>query len=157
MPIGKRVWESPPVPTVSGSRRRFSQEWMTPSPGRSDTPPRAAFTLRGLVHVLAACSVLWLAAMVWFLAVWLRGRVEDPRRPGIALAGLVVLALTFVGLPFVVRTLQPVLESLDRDVEEAAAVLGAGRWTTFRRVIAPTLLPPLLTGFALSFARAIGE
>ncbi|KAB2654059.1 MAG: sulfate ABC transporter permease subunit CysT, partial [Verrucomicrobia bacterium] len=69
----------------------------------------------------------------------------------------VTLALTFVGLPFVVRTLQPVLESLDRDVEEAAAVLGAGRWTTFRRVIAPLLLPPLLTGFALSFARAIGE
>jgi sulfate transport system permease protein len=69
----------------------------------------------------------------------------------------VVLALTFVGLPFVVRTLQPVLESLDRDVEEAAAVLGAGRWATFRRVIAPLLLPPLLTGFALSFARAIGE
>ncbi len=69
----------------------------------------------------------------------------------------VVLALTFVGLPFVVRTLQPVLESLDRDVEEAAAVLGAGRWSTFWRVIAPLLLPPLLTGFALSFARAIGE
>ncbi len=69
----------------------------------------------------------------------------------------VTLALTFVGMPFVVRTLQPVLESLDRDVEEAAAVLGAGRWTTFRRVIAPLLFPPLLTGFALSFARAIGE
>ena len=69
----------------------------------------------------------------------------------------VTLALTFVGLPFVVRTLQPVLESLDRDVEEAAAVLGAGRWITFRRVIAPLLFPPLLTGFALSFARAIGE
>jgi sulfate transport system permease protein len=69
----------------------------------------------------------------------------------------VTLALTFVGLPFVVRTLQPVLESLDRDGEEASAVRGAGRWSTFRRVIVPLLLPPMLTGFALSFARAIGE
>jgi len=69
----------------------------------------------------------------------------------------VVIALTFVGMPFVVRTLQPVLEGLDRDVEEAAATLGAGRLRTFVSVIAPTLLPPVLTGFALSFARAIGE
>lgn len=69
----------------------------------------------------------------------------------------VVIALTFVGMPFVVRTLQPVLESLDRDVEEAAATLGAGRLRTFVSVIAPTLLPPVLTGFALAFARAIGE
>lgn len=69
----------------------------------------------------------------------------------------VVIALTFVGMPFVVRTLQPVLEGLDRDVEEAAATLGAGRMRTFVSVIAPTLLPPVLTGFALAFARAIGE
>lgn len=69
----------------------------------------------------------------------------------------VVIALTFVGMPFVVRTLQPVLENLDRDVEEAAATLGAGRLRTFLSVIAPTLLPPVMTGFALAFARAIGE
>jgi sulfate/thiosulfate transport system permease protein len=69
----------------------------------------------------------------------------------------VVIALTFVGMPFVVRTLQPVLEGLDRDVEEASATLGAGRMRTFVSVIAPTLLPPVLTGFALAFARAIGE
>jgi sulfate transport system permease protein len=69
----------------------------------------------------------------------------------------IVLALTFIGLPFVVRTVQPVLESLDSDVEEAAAVLGASRWQTFRRVILPSILPALLTGFALSFARALGE
>lgn len=69
----------------------------------------------------------------------------------------VVIALTFVGLPFVVRTLQPVLESLEREVEEAAATLGAGRLRTFATVIAPTLLPAVLTGFALAFARAIGE
>jgi len=69
----------------------------------------------------------------------------------------VVIALTFVGMPFVVRTLQPVLEHLEREVEEAAATLGAGRLRTFVSVIAPTLLPSMLTGFALAFARAIGE
>ena len=69
----------------------------------------------------------------------------------------VVIALTFVGLPFSVRTLQPVLESFDRSVEEAAATLGAGRLRTFLTIIAPTLLPTVLTGFALAFARAIGE
>ena len=69
----------------------------------------------------------------------------------------VVLALTFVGLPFVVRTLQPVLQNLEREVEEAAATLGAGRVRTFASIIAPTLLPAILTGFALAFARAIGE
>src|SRR6185312_12194375 len=61
------------------------------------------------------------------------------------------------GMPFAVRTLQPVLENLDRDVEEAAATLGAGRLRTFVSVIAPTLFPAVLTGFALAFARAIGE
>ena len=69
----------------------------------------------------------------------------------------VVLALTFVGMPFAVRTLQPVLESVDRSMEEVAATLGAGRWRTFTRVIAPTLAPTVITGFALSFARAVGE
>jgi sulfate transport system permease protein len=69
----------------------------------------------------------------------------------------VVIALTFVGMPFVVRTLQPVLEHLDAEVEEAAATLGAGRLRTFASVIAPTLFPAFLTGFALAFARAIGE
>jgi sulfate/thiosulfate transport system permease protein len=69
----------------------------------------------------------------------------------------VVLALTFVGMPFVVRSLQPVLESLEREVEEAAATLGAGRFRTFATIIAPTLLPTIITGFAQAFARAIGE
>ena len=69
----------------------------------------------------------------------------------------VVIALTFIGLPFVVRTLQPVLEEFDRDAEEAAATLGAGRLRTFLTVIMPALLPAILTGFALAFARAIGE
>jgi sulfate transport system permease protein len=69
----------------------------------------------------------------------------------------VVVALTFVGLPFVVRTLQPVLEDLDSEIEEAAASLGAGRWQTITRVILPELWPALATGFALAFARALGE
>jgi sulfate transport system permease protein len=69
----------------------------------------------------------------------------------------VTLALTFIGLPFVVRTLQPALEDLDAEVEEVAASLGASRFATFRRVILPTVLPALITGFALAFARALGE
>jgi sulfate transport system permease protein len=69
----------------------------------------------------------------------------------------IVLVLVFTSFPFVVRTVQPVLEDLDADVEEAAATLGATRWQTFLRVLLPTLLPALLTGFALSFARALGE
>lgn len=69
----------------------------------------------------------------------------------------VVIALTFIGLPFVVRTVQPVLEDLEAETEEAAASLGANRLQTFTKVILPTLWPALLTGFALAFARAIGE
>ena len=69
----------------------------------------------------------------------------------------ILIALIFIGLPFVVRTLQPVLEDLDAEVEEAAATLGASRWQTITKVIAPIILPSLLTGFALAFARAVGE
>jgi len=69
----------------------------------------------------------------------------------------VLVALTFIGLPFVVRTIQPVLEELDTDIEEAAASLGANRWQTFIKVIFPQLWPAWLTGLALAFARALGE
>ena len=69
----------------------------------------------------------------------------------------VLVALVFIGLPFIVRTVQPVLEDLEAELEEAAATLGASRWQTFSRVLLPTLLPALLTGFALAFARAVGE
>jgi sulfate/thiosulfate transport system permease protein len=69
----------------------------------------------------------------------------------------VVIALTFVGLPFVVRTLQPVLQNLDRSLEEAAATLGASRLRTVVQIVGPTLLPTVITGFALAFARAVGE
>ncbi|MDQ4146954.1 MAG: sulfate ABC transporter permease subunit CysT, partial [Pseudomonadota bacterium] len=69
----------------------------------------------------------------------------------------VMVALIFIGLPFIVRTVQPVLEDVEKEIEEAAASLGAHRWQTFRRVLLPALWPALLTGFALAFARAIGE
>jgi sulfate transport system permease protein len=69
----------------------------------------------------------------------------------------VYIALTFIGLPFVVRTLQPALEDLDKEVEEAAESLGATRFQTFRRILFPAVLPALLTGFTLAFARALGE
>jgi len=69
----------------------------------------------------------------------------------------VLIALTFIGLPFVVRTVQPVLQDLDLEVEEAATTLGANRWQTFRAVIVPELWPALLTGVAMAFARAVGE
>lgn len=86
------------------------------------------------------------------------GRWLEPLGIKVAFTPLgVLVALTFIGLPFVVRTVQPVLEDLDLEIEEAAASLGANRWQTFRRVLLPVLVPSLLTGFALAFARALGE
>ena len=88
---------------------------------------------------------------------WL-GQYVEPLGIKVAFTPLgVLVALIFIGLPFIVRTVQPVLEDLDTEVEEAAASLGAGRWQTFWRVVLPTLFPALLTGFALAFARAVGE
>lgn len=86
------------------------------------------------------------------------GRILEPMGIHAAYTPLgVTLALTFVGLPFVVRAVQPALEDLDPEMEEAAATLGADRWQTFRRLILPAVMPAVLTGFALSFARALGE
>jgi len=86
------------------------------------------------------------------------GRWLEPLGIKVAYTPLgIMVALTFIGLPFVVRTLQPALEDLDREVEESAASLGATRLQTFCRVIFPSILPALLTGFALAFARALGE
>ncbi len=88
---------------------------------------------------------------------WL-GRYLEPLGVKVAFAPLgIIVALTFTGLPFVIRTVQPVLQDMDRDVEDAAASLGAGSAQVFRRVIFPELFPSLLTGFALAFARAVGE
>jgi sulfate transport system permease protein len=88
---------------------------------------------------------------------WL-GQYFEPLGIKVAFTPLgIVVALTFIGLPFVVRTVQPVLEEAERELEEAAASLGAGRFQTFRLVVFPTILPALLTGFAMAFARATGE
>ncbi|MFZ6645890.1 sulfate ABC transporter permease subunit CysT [Undibacterium sp. TJN25] len=86
------------------------------------------------------------------------GRFLEPLGLKVAFTPLgVVVALTFIGLPFVVRTVQPVLEEAEKELEEAAISLGASHWQTFTRVILPTILPALMTGFALAFARATGE
>ena len=69
----------------------------------------------------------------------------------------IIVAMTFIGLPFIVRTVEPVLREVERDLEEASATLGAGRWQTVSRVIVPAVLPAVVTGFALAFARAVGE
>jgi sulfate/thiosulfate transport system permease protein len=88
---------------------------------------------------------------------WL-GRYLQPLGIQVAFTRLgIVVALTFIGLPFVVRSVQPVIQDLGSDVEEAAASLGASSWQTFTRVIFPTVFPALLTGFTLAFARGLGE
>ena len=86
------------------------------------------------------------------------GRLLEPWGIKAAFSPLgIVIALTFIGLPFVVRTVQPVLQDFDREIEEASATLGANRLQTFIRVILPGVLPSILTGFTLAFARAVGE
>ncbi|MGE8704201.1 MAG: sulfate ABC transporter permease subunit CysT [Achromobacter sp.] len=89
---------------------------------------------------------------------WLGGPLSEWFGLKVAFTPLgIVIALIFIGVPFVVRTVQPVLEDVEREIEEAAASLGADRWQTFRRVLLPTIMPALMTGFALAFARAVGE
>lgn len=108
------------------------------------------FALPTAVAGIALCTIY--APNGWF------GQYLEPRGLKVAFAPPgVVMALIFVGLPFVVRTVQPVLEDLGAETEEAAASLGASRFQTIRRVILPTLIPATLTGFALAFARALGE
>ncbi|WP_061304647.1 sulfate ABC transporter permease subunit CysT [Achromobacter piechaudii] len=89
---------------------------------------------------------------------WLGGPLSEWFGLKVAFTPLgIVIALIFIGVPFVVRTVQPVLEDVEREIEEAAASLGASRWQTIRRVLLPTIAPALMTGFALAFARAVGE
>ncbi|NHN30627.1 sulfate ABC transporter permease subunit CysT [Paenibacillus agricola] len=86
------------------------------------------------------------------------GRIIEPMGFKVAYTPIgIMIALTFIGIPFVVRTLQPVIEELQKETEEASVSLGASRWRTFRKVIFPELLPAALTGFTLAFARAVGE
>jgi sulfate transport system permease protein len=96
-------------------------------------------------------------ATVYSANGWI-GRFLEPRGVKVAFTPLgIIVAMTFIGLPFVVRTVQPVIEEMDTEIEEAAACLGATRWQTFRRVLFPLLTPSVMTGFALAFARAVGE
>lgn len=125
---------------------------------------RYRFPLKGLVDALVDLpfALPTAAAGIALTAVyssqgWI-GRPLEAHGIKIAYTPLgILVALTFIGLPFVVRTVQPVLQDLDAEVEEAAASLGANRWTTFTRVILPAILPAALTGFAMAFARAVGE
>ncbi|HKV07978.1 MAG TPA: sulfate ABC transporter permease subunit CysT, partial [Thermoanaerobaculia bacterium] len=106
-----------------------------------------------LPTAVAGIALATLYAKNGWIGQWL-----DPLGIEVAYTRLgVVVALTFIGLPFVVRTVQPVLADLDPEVEEAAASLGASRWQTFRRVLLPELIPAAMTGFVLAFARALGE
>ncbi|GFE56757.1 sulfate ABC transporter permease subunit CysT [Geobacter sp. AOG1] len=96
-------------------------------------------------------------ATVYSANGWI-GKHLEPHGIKVAFTPLgIIIAMTFIGLPFVVRTVQPVIEELDAEIEEAAACLGANRWQTFRRVLFPLLTPSVLTGFALAFARGVGE
>jgi sulfate/thiosulfate transport system permease protein len=106
-----------------------------------------------LPTAVAGISLTAIYAPNGWLGQWL-----EPHGIKVAFTPLgVVVALTFIGLPFVVRTVQPVLEDFSTELEEAAASLGANRWQTFFKVILPAIWPALLTGFSLSFARAVGE
>lgn len=106
-------------------------------------------------HIASAAT--W-AKETWQPSGWIGEQLSTWAEFGAAYSSLgIFIALTFIGFPFVVRTLQPVMEDLGHEIEEAAATLGAGRWTVFRRVILPLLVPALITGSTLAFARAIGE
>ena len=103
-------------------------------------------------------SVAGIALTTVYASTGVMGSWLEPLGIKVAFTPLgVVLALTFIGLPFVVRTVEPVLADLGHDVEEAAASLGASRWQAFARVVLPAVLPALTTGFALAFARGVGE
>lgn len=111
--------------------------------------------------LLAWLAPKYAALLAWLGSSWL-GILTAIMPSDLVLKGAyssmgIGIALTFIGLPFVVRTLQPALEELEPEIEEAASSLGATRWQTFRRIILPAILPALLTGFALAFARALGE
>lgn len=111
----------------------------------------------GWIGSRLAAAAQWVQD-TWHPTGWCGELIDSWSRFGAAFSPLgIFIALTFIGFPFVVRTLQPVMEDLGHDIEEAAATLGAGRWTVFRRVILPLLVPALITGFTLAFARAIGE
>jgi sulfate/thiosulfate transport system permease protein len=115
------------------------------------------YAANGWIGRYIASSAAWIKA-TWHPGGWLGSQLEEWIAKGACYSSLgVFIALLFIGLPFVVRTLQPIMEDLPRDIEEVAATLGASRLTVFRRVIFPAILPALITGFTLAFARAVGE
>jgi sulfate transport system permease protein len=115
------------------------------------------YSTHGWIGQYIARSAAWLNEH-YHPGGWLGEQLAEWAKKGAAYSPLgVFIALFFIGLPFVVRTLQPVMEELPRELEEASATLGANRWTVFRRVIFPAILPALITGFTLAFARAVGE
>lgn len=117
----------------------------------------AIYGKEGWIGSHIASTATWVRD-TWRPTGWIGEQVNTWAEFGAAYSSLgIFIALTFIGFPFVVRTLQPVMEDLGHEIEEAAATLGAGRWTVFRRVILPLLVPALITGFTLAFARAIGE
>jgi sulfate transport system permease protein len=117
----------------------------------------AIYGKTGWIGCHIASAAAWIKT-TWQPTGWLGDQVNSWADFGAAYSPLgIFIALTFIGFPFVVRTLQPVMEDLGHEIEEAAATLGAGRWTVFLRVILPLLTPALITGFTLAFARAIGE
>ena len=123
-----------------------------PFPGR-----RLADALVDLPFALPTAVAGITLATVYSANGWV-GRFLEPHGIKVAFTPLgIIVAMTFIGLPFVVRTVQPVIEELDAEIEEVAACLGANRWQTFSRVLFPLLTPSVLTGFALAFARAVGE
>ena len=125
---------------------------------RYDFPMKKAFdSLIDLPFALPTAVAGLVFSTLYVPGGWL-GRVLVPLGLEFAYTrAAIVLVMVFLGFPFVVRTLQPVLESFDAETEEAAAMLGGSRWQTFRRVIFPSLVPAIVTGFALAFARALGE
>lgn len=125
---------------------------------RYDFPLKRYFDAMVDLPFALPTAVAGLVFSTLYVPSGLFGRFLTPL--GIELAysrGGIILVMVFIGFPFVVRTLQPILESLDLESEEASLMLGASRWQTFRHVIFPSILPGIVTGFALSFARALGE
>ncbi len=117
----------------------------------------AELTFAEFWNVVTAPRVVASYKLSFGMSGWI-GQFLEPLGIQVAFKPLgVLVALVFIGLPFVVRTVQPILEDLDTELEEAATSLGAQRWQAFRHVILPIVFPALLTGFALAFARAVGE
>jgi len=138
---------------VAWSLTRYSFPFKRVIDALVDIPFALPTAVSGIALTAIYSSKGWIGR---WIPPWFPG--AHPRLGGFAFTPLgVTIALTFIGLPFIVRTLQPAIADLDAEMEEAAATLGANRWQTLRRVVLPTLLPAILTGFSLALARALGE